>query len=66
MSDLVERLRQGSDDLDIACAYCSEAAARIETLEAALTQLVSDIEEECPRDTGLDMARAALVPEQDK
>jgi hypothetical protein len=35
MSDLVKRLRAGSDQIR-SCAYCNEAADRIEALEAAV------------------------------
>ena len=53
MSDLVYRLRHMPSSINDALRTMDEAAARIEALEVALREIV-------------EIAREALVPEQDK
>ena len=71
MSDLVERLRKTAKmvmphyPMDI----CTQAAARIEALEAALQRIRDDGKncvDHCRRQAGQALARAALPPEQEK
>jgi len=64
MSDFVKRLRAASDDASLDCyTLCEEAADRIGALEAALRDIMMDVEIATPV---REFARAALAPEQDR
>jgi hypothetical protein len=76
MGDIIDELRQMAgklisgavEDGEVPSRLLVEAADRIEALEAALRALIDNIETGSYESTGqaVDVARAALAPEQNK